>query len=111
MNAAKKIRKLITSGEAPEQIQVLQDLARALEFEHRFELTRLYSVDQRYFELAVELLQDWRFDQHLNARNKLTAVLEGLAEGNAVSEPAATPEKSTKAKSTPRRRKTPNVVS
>ena len=42
MNAAKKIRKLIENGTDAEQIAVLTELARALEFGRDFNLARLY---------------------------------------------------------------------
>ncbi|MCG8995720.1 hypothetical protein LH435_06265 [Laribacter hongkongensis] len=75
MNAAKKIRKLIENGTDAEQIAVLTELARALEFGRDFNLARLYDIDQRYFELAVELINDWRFDHHIGARSRLTTLL------------------------------------
>ncbi|MCW3478841.1 hypothetical protein OL229_04565 [Neisseriaceae bacterium JH1-16] len=71
MNAAKKIRKLIQEGESPEQLQVLKDLAAALELNRPFDLAALYEIDQRYFDLAIDLLQDWRFDHHIASRSKL----------------------------------------
>lgn len=83
MNAAKKIRKLIEGGEDIEQIAVLRDLASALEFGREFQLTRLYDIDHRYFELAVELIGDWRFDQHINSRSRLTTLLSELTPGEA----------------------------
>ena len=81
MNAAKKIRKLIEGGEDAEQVTVLRDLASSLEFGREFQLTRLYDIDHRYFELAVELIGDWRFDQHINSRSRLTTLLSELAPG------------------------------
>jgi hypothetical protein len=71
MNAAKKIRKLIQEGENPEQLQVLKDLAAALELNRAFDLASLYEIDQRYFDLAIDLLQDWRLDHHIASRSKL----------------------------------------
>ena len=75
MNAAKKIRKLIENGTDAEQIAVLTELARALEFGRDFNLARLYYIDQRYFALEVELINDWRFDHHIGARSRLTTLL------------------------------------
>ncbi|MDN0076872.1 hypothetical protein QU481_18670 [Crenobacter sp. SG2303] len=71
MNAAKQIRKLIQEGESPEQVQVLKDLAAALELSRPFDLASLYEIDQRYFDLAIDLLQDWRLDHHIASRSKL----------------------------------------
>ncbi|BAK77847.1 hypothetical protein NH8B_3061 [Pseudogulbenkiania sp. NH8B] len=71
MNAAKKIRKYIESGENAEQVQVLKDLAAALELGQSFDLKALYEIDMRYFEAAIELLNDWRFDRRISSRSKL----------------------------------------
>ncbi|WP_024303602.1 hypothetical protein [Pseudogulbenkiania sp. MAI-1] len=71
MNAAKKIRKYIESGENPEQVQVLKDLAAALELGQSFDLKALYEIDMRYFEAAIQLMNDWRFDRRISARSKL----------------------------------------
>lgn len=79
MNAAKRIRKLIESGENPEQVDVLKELAGALELGRAFDLKALYEIDMRYFDLALELLRDWRFDHHIASRSKLLEQL--LIEG------------------------------
>lgn len=71
MNAAKKIRLFIEKNESPEQVQVLKDLAAALELGKPFDLLSLYDIDMRYFDAAIELLQDWRFDHHISSRSKL----------------------------------------
>ena len=71
MNAAKKIRRFIEENQDPEQVQVLKDLAAALEMGRAFELGTLYQIDMRYFEVALDLLKDWRFDHHIAARSKL----------------------------------------
>lgn len=78
MNAAKKIRKLIESGRDPQQMEVLKQLAVALEMKKLFDISQLYEIDMRYFELGLELMNDWRLDQHLNARNRLTEQILGL---------------------------------
>lgn len=71
MNAAKKIRHFIQTQENPGQIQVLKDLAAALELGQPFNLRALYEIDMRYFDVALELLKDWRFDHHIASRSKL----------------------------------------
>ncbi|MBV8680656.1 MAG: hypothetical protein JO338_09455 [Aquitalea sp.] len=71
MNAAKKIRLLIESGESPEQVQVLKEMAMAMQMKESFHIARLYQIDQRYFDVAMELLKEWRFDHHIASRSKL----------------------------------------
>ena len=71
MNAAKKIRRFIEEGKDPDQLKVLKELAAALEMGRSFDLSALYEIDMRYFDVAIELLRDWRFDHHIAARSKL----------------------------------------
>ena len=98
MNAAKKIRLFIESQENPEQVQVLKDLAAALELGKPFDLRALYEVDMRYFDVAIQLLQDWRFDHHIASRSKLVErlfiqIMHEQSRTTPVTEPAnATPQ-------------------
>lgn len=71
VNAAKKIRRFLEQGEQPEQVRVLTELAASLELGRSFDLKQLYEIDMRYFDVALELLRDWRFDHHIAARSKL----------------------------------------
>lgn len=94
MNAAKKIRRFIEENQDPEQVQVLKDLAAALEMGRAFDLGSLYQIDMRYFEVALDLLKDWRFDHHIAARSKLleqllTEIAPDLRADNSSVAPAA----------------------
>lgn len=71
MNASKKIRRLMEEGEAPEQLRVLKDLALALQLKRPFDVAALYRLDLQYFEVALGLLREWRFDHFIAARSKL----------------------------------------
>ncbi|QEL56239.1 hypothetical protein [Chromobacterium paludis] len=71
MNAAKKIRRFIEEGHDPQQMLVLKELAAALEMGRSFDLSQLYDIDMRYFDVAIDLLKDWRFDHHISSRSKL----------------------------------------
>ncbi|MEJ8676118.1 hypothetical protein [Chromobacterium amazonense] len=71
MNAAKKIRRFIEEGHDPQQMHVLKELAAALEMGRSFDLSKLYDIDMRYFDVAIDLLKDWRFDHHISSRSKL----------------------------------------
>jgi hypothetical protein len=75
MNAAKKIRRLMDAGDSPEQVQVLKELAVALQMKESFNIDRLYQIDQRYFDVAMDLLKEWRFDHHIASRSKLIDML------------------------------------
>lgn len=102
MNAAKKIRRFIEENQDPEQVQVLKDLAAALEMGRAFDLGSLYQIDMRYFEVALDLLKDWRFDHHIAARSKLleqllTEIAPDLRADNSSAAPAAAVETSVEA--------------
>jgi hypothetical protein len=99
MNAAKKIRRFIEENQDPEQVQVLKDLAAALEMGRPFDLGTLYQIDMRYFEVALDLLKDWRFDHHIAARSKLleqllTEIAPDLRADNSSEAPATVVETS-----------------
>lgn len=71
MKAAKKIRQLIASCEDPGQVQVLKDLVLSLQLGRPFELKRLYDIDIHYFDMALDLLKEWRFDHYISSRSRL----------------------------------------
>jgi ATP-dependent protease HslVU (ClpYQ) peptidase subunit len=71
MNASKKIRKLIEEGAAPSQVAILKDLAMSLQNKTPFNIATLYEVDGHYFDIAMELLKEWRFDHYITSRSKL----------------------------------------
>jgi hypothetical protein len=100
MNAAKKIRKFVESGQDVDQVQVLKNLASSLELGQSFDLKSLYEINMNYFDVALELLADWRFDQHISSRSKLLEqLLVETAPAAQVSEPVASVSKAkTKAK-------------
>jgi hypothetical protein len=94
MNAAKKIRKFIESGANAEQVQVLKNLAASLELGQSFDLKTLYEIDMSYFDVALELLADWRFDQHISSRSKLLEqlLIETAPQAQVALEPESKPE-------------------
>jgi len=75
MNASKKIRKLIDEGAAPSQVAVLKGLAISLQKKEPFDISALYEIDGRYFDIALDLLKEWRFDHYIASRNKLIELL------------------------------------
>ncbi|MBP7579678.1 MAG: hypothetical protein KA757_01525 [Vogesella sp.] len=77
MNAAKRIKKLMDAGADPQQLETLKHLALALQLKQPYELHRLYEIDYPFFEIAIQLLQDWRLGHHIDARSKLIERLFG----------------------------------
>lgn len=67
-NAVKSIAKYIRNNEDSVDAQTLRDICLALESGEPFDLTRLYDLKSKPFDLAMALLEEWRFDQHVMAR-------------------------------------------
>lgn len=76
MHAAKKIRKLWEDDSQDHGVIMLIALADALDREQDFHLEKLYDLSSKHFELALELMNDWRLGRHTTARGKLAATLQ-----------------------------------
>jgi len=75
MNAIKEIRKYLEENPKRESSKTLARLAAALAEENEFPLAELYRLDYEAFELAMQLMQDWRLDRYYAARIKLFDVV------------------------------------
>ena len=75
MNAIKEVRKFILRNPGAPSSQVLARLAAALAEEREFQLGDLYELDREAFDLAIELMKDWRLDRYYAARIKLFDVV------------------------------------
>jgi hypothetical protein len=71
MNAIKAIRKHLERDPDSESSKALARLVAALAEERTFPLSELYAMDYGTFELALDLLKDWRLDRYYAARLKL----------------------------------------
>jgi hypothetical protein len=71
MNAIKVIRKHLEKYPDKPSSRSLARLVAALAEEKPFPLSELYAMDYEAFEMAVELLRDWRLDRYYAARLKL----------------------------------------
>lgn len=71
MNAIKAIRKHLEKHPNKESSKALGRLVAALAEEKSFALSELYAMDYETFELALDLLRDWRLDRYYAARLKL----------------------------------------
>lgn len=83
MNAIKQVRKYLEQYPTRKSSFFLADLVEALAEEREIPLRDLYELDHEAFELAIELIKDWRLDRYYAARIKLfDVVLAGLPERN-----------------------------
>ena len=71
MNAIKKIRKFIETDPLSAQAQTLARLVRALESDEQLVLGELYLLDYDKFNLAIDLLKEWRLDRYYMSKAKL----------------------------------------
>ena len=74
MRALKKARKQIENQpQAPASV-ALSSLVVALESETPFDLKSLYQLDFDDFELAMDLLKEWRLDRYYSSKVRLLDV-------------------------------------
>jgi len=75
MFAIRKLEEYMRSSATPAASRELSRLLEALKEEREFPLSSLYEIDYEAFELAVEVLRDWRIDRYY-ANN--TRILDGV---------------------------------
>ncbi|MFT4191913.1 MAG: hypothetical protein QM617_10375 [Comamonas sp.] len=81
MLAIKKIRKLIEKSPESDEAQFLSALVLALESDdNEFRLSGLYNLPLQHFDLALELLREWRIDGHYRSKGKLLDAISALDE-------------------------------
>ncbi|MFN9807413.1 MAG: hypothetical protein ACK56N_13435 [Betaproteobacteria bacterium] len=99
MNAIKKVRRFMEARPHSNEAKVLALLAASLAGEKSFPLGDLYELDLEAFELAIELMRDWRLDRYYAARLRLfdTILVEVLPELAAEAASSALVEKSASA--------------
>jgi hypothetical protein len=71
MNAIKKARKLIETKPESLQAQLISKLVLSLESESTISLSELYQLDIKHFDLAIEILKEWRLDRYYLGKAKL----------------------------------------
>ncbi len=96
MNAIKKVRLFMQAHPNTEAARVLALLAASLADDRPFNLGLLYELELEAFDLAIDLMKDWRLDRYYAARLKLldtilADVLPELADGGAEASPREAP--------------------
>lgn len=71
MNAIKQAKKLIAKNPFTEPAKTLADLVLSLESQEPFRLERLYDLDMGDFDLALDMLKEWRLDRYYAGKAKL----------------------------------------
>lgn len=71
MRTIKQARRLIENDPLSTEARVLSALVTALESENHFSVKDLYSLDEKHFEIALEILSDWRLDRFYLGKTKI----------------------------------------
>ena len=71
MLAIKKARKLMETNPSDPAAQIIAALVLALESEASISVEQLYKLDDKRFELAMEILSEWRLDRHYASKLRL----------------------------------------
>ena len=71
MLAIKKARKLIEKSPESATARTLSNLIVALETEQDFSLKTLYQLDLDDFDLAMDVLREWRLDRYYMSKVRL----------------------------------------
>lgn len=71
MNAIKRARRCIEQSPEDLSALVLSRLVLALETDHSFQLSELYDLDLEMFDLAIDILKEWRLDRYYAGKAKL----------------------------------------
>lgn len=89
MRALKQARKLIEKKPESPAAQALSTLVVALESETPFALQSLYQLDYDDFELALDVLKEWRLDRYYSSKVRLLDLSVQLGEMRQVTPPKA----------------------
>jgi len=75
LNAIRDLRKYLLKNPSSDSAKVLAKLALALANERDFALSDLYRLPFEEFELAIEVMRDWRLDRYYASRVQLFDVV------------------------------------
>jgi hypothetical protein len=71
MIAIKAARKFIEANPTEPPAKVLAELVLCLTGEVPFDLTKLYALDPKHFDLAIDVLKEWRLDRYYMGKARL----------------------------------------
>ncbi|MDB5846988.1 MAG: hypothetical protein JWP29_740 [Rhodoferax sp.] len=71
MNAMKQAQRFIATSPLHEDARTLAQLVLSLESHEPFPLEKLYELDLSRFDIAMEILKEWRLDRYYAGKSKL----------------------------------------
>jgi len=82
MRAIKKIKHIIEQNPQDQASQIFSNLIKSLAEEVDFSIKNLYLLKTSDFQLAMEILQEWRLDRYYMGKAKVfDAALQALVLG------------------------------
>ena len=81
MDVRKQLFLLIIIARAPDHPRwLVSRLVLALETKSAFRISDIHLLNYHHFKLALEILQEWRIDQHFASKTKLFDASRQLAQ-------------------------------
>ena len=80
MRAIKKIKRIIEKNPQEKAAQIFSKLITCLAEESEFSLKELYELNANEFDLAIELLEEWRLDRFYMGKAKVFDVAQQALE-------------------------------
>ncbi len=71
MRSIKQVKKIIEANPKSDVAQTFAKLILSLETEQAFPMQSLYALNTSDFELAIEVLKDWRLDRFYIGKAKV----------------------------------------
>jgi len=87
MRSIKKARLMIEADPLSQGAQVFASLISSLESDSHFDVTSLYALDLKHFDLAMNVLKDWRVDRYYMGKAKIFDIAMQAKELHAQAEP------------------------
>jgi hypothetical protein len=81
MRAIKVARKFIQENPSHASALLLSRLVMALNAESEFPIGELYHLSYDHFNLAIEILREWRLDRYYASKGKLLDLSQQVAGG------------------------------
>jgi len=82
VRAVKKIKRIIEQNPQDQASQIFSNLIKSLAKEVDFSIKNLYLLKTSDFQLAMEILQEWRLDRYYMGKAKVfDAALQALVMG------------------------------
>jgi len=87
MRSIKKARLMIEADPLSQGAQVFSSLVSSLESDSHFDVISLYALDLKHFDLAMNVLKDWRVDRYYMGKAKFFDIAMQAKELHAQAEP------------------------